>query len=318
MSATFAHITLVDTLIMEGTKQERIDDLPVDIARALDTYVAFCELGAVSPDCPFLVFGDSNAHGWGNAMHYWKTGDFIRNAISMLPTLNPADMQRNRCIAWLFGYAAHLVTDLTIHPIVEKKVGAYETHALEHRVCEMHQDVYIFFKCKRQEITKAEYLQCCGIASCAGENRHLNSLISRIWQHALEEFRLQDIKMQSSGPSGRPDPSHWFECYVEVISRFAEEGKYVPLRFALENAGIVYPDYKNLDRDFIDNLATPSGQSLCYDDVFEKTLNNVMHSWSELAAAIEVNKPALFTLANGNLDTGKRDGTDQLIFPVNT
>ena len=48
--------------------------------------------------------------------------------------------EKRKRLAWLFGYAAHVTMDVTIHPIVELKVGPYAENKRAHRVCEMHQD----------------------------------------------------------------------------------------------------------------------------------------------------------------------------------
>lgn len=51
---------------------------------------------------------------------------------------------RDKAFAWLLGYTAHVITDTTIHPVVEPKVGPYAQNKTAHRECEMHQDAYIF------------------------------------------------------------------------------------------------------------------------------------------------------------------------------
>ena len=69
MAGTFAHITLVDSLCNDNPLLKGMSGLTNDMKEALTHFLNFCELGAVSPDCPFLVLGDKNSHGWGNVMH---------------------------------------------------------------------------------------------------------------------------------------------------------------------------------------------------------------------------------------------------------
>ena len=53
MAGPFAHMTLVDKLCAEET--DGIAGLTDSIRAALGEYMNFCELGAVSPDYPYLL-----------------------------------------------------------------------------------------------------------------------------------------------------------------------------------------------------------------------------------------------------------------------
>jgi hypothetical protein len=64
--------------------------------------------------------------------------------------------------------------DVSIHPIVELKVGKYAKNKRAHRECEMHQDAYIFQGLNRGEVGSSPHFNS-GIARCGemGEQPNL-------------------------------------------------------------------------------------------------------------------------------------------------
>jgi len=121
------------------------------IARfAIEEFKEFCELGSVSPDLPYLDLLHANSKGWANVMHYWKTSDIVRSGVSYFNDKNLADRNDDllRGLAWLFGYAAHVATDLTVHAVLANSGYPYATNPTGHRMCELNQDAYIFKKLK--------------------------------------------------------------------------------------------------------------------------------------------------------------------------
>lgn len=76
-------------------------------------------------------------------MHYDFTGKMITVGADLIRKMDRGTEKRI-CIAWLMGYAAHVVTDVSIHPIVKLKVGDYAENKTDHRICEMNQDAYIY------------------------------------------------------------------------------------------------------------------------------------------------------------------------------
>lgn len=278
--------------------------------RALMQFDNFCELGAVSPDCPYLKLLSADAACWANVMHYWKTADFIRRAVPYVYGLDFRVIDTQKCFAWLFGYTAHVVTDFTIHPVINLRVGPYEQNKKAHRLCEMNQDVYIFHKLGFGEVGTAEYIKRCGIESCAdqADEDKLDPAIRKLWSQCLEAIPLNTIKMKDGlpAPQGPPDPDEWFHHYVMMIDKFAEEGGKFPwlCREITEAEGLVYPQLDEVDQSYIQNLKTPQNTLLNYDQVFEQARQNVMKTWRELGAALDNGDQNLFTLPNGDLDTG--------------
>ncbi len=68
MPGAYAHMTLVNVR-KEPQSLEAIPGFPADAISAVLDYFKFCELGAVSPDYPYLAIGDPGAARWADAMH---------------------------------------------------------------------------------------------------------------------------------------------------------------------------------------------------------------------------------------------------------
>jgi Zinc dependent phospholipase C len=92
--------------LCERTRLNGIVDLTEEMKDALLINSKFCDVGAVSPDYPYLKLFNKEAEGWANVMHYWNTANFIRTGVlrfsEMFADFTAPDAQR--CLAWLFGY----------------------------------------------------------------------------------------------------------------------------------------------------------------------------------------------------------------------
>jgi len=315
VAGAFAHMLLVDSLCKDSVLAS-IDTLTPNMRRALSESINSCRLGSVSPDCPFMVFEDEDAKAWGNVMHYWKTAEFIRRAIRKATELDLGGIDGRRCFAWLCGYAAHVVTDLTIHPIVKAKVGPYADNATKHRECEMNQDVYIFYRERHEELNKVDYLSAKsgGIASChdPADHQKLYPRITMLWTyclaHNLDREPLDRIDMGAglNAPTARPDPDKWFHRYVKLIEETAKVSGQLPYwgRHMGEEKALAYPCYSEIVPGFINGLNTPTGGVTDYDQVFARAAANMKQAWKELGAAFNSRAPLLFTLKDSDLDTG--------------
>jgi hypothetical protein len=173
MPGAYAHLTMVN-LAKEPARLEKQGFAPEAIVSVLD-YFRFCELGAVSPDYPYLDVTHSNACPWADRMHYQRTGDMVKAGVELVRKLDGAS--RQKAFSWLLGYTSHVVTDTTIHPVVELKVGEYQKNKGKHRICEMHQDAYIFQRLNIGEIGLAQHLDS-GIWGCC-VNQAAGSIVGR-------------------------------------------------------------------------------------------------------------------------------------------
>ena len=320
MAGTFAHITLVDSICQNADALDSIDTLSPTMKRALMQFNNFCELGAVSPDTPYLKLLSADSACWANVMHYWKTADFIRRAVPYVNALDFRLTATQKCVAWLFGYTGHVVTDFTVHPVINLRVGPYEQNKLQHRLCELSQDVYIFRKLGFGDVSRAEYIKRCGIDSCADvfDDDKLDPAVRKLWCYCLDGFPLDSVKMKDGlpAPKGTPDPDEWFTHYVGMIDKFAEEGGNFPwlCRHIVEAEGLVFPQLDEVDQTFVQNLKMPDGTTANYDQVFEQARKNVIKTWRELGAALDAGDLNLFALVNGDLDTGLADDNKSIFW----
>lgn len=308
MPGGYAHITLVNTM------RELIDGdaaVPVNVKIATADYLNFCELGGVSPDYPYLDALNGDSPPWADAMHYDNTTAMLRAGASRVMAMNGA--RQSKCLAWLLGYAAHVVGDVTIHPIVELKVGPYEQNKQHHRICEMHQDAYIFQRLNVGKVGLAEYLdkKNNGLRAChrPGDEDRIDADVFELWNGMLADVHPGKHALNA------PDIDAWHRNFggrVDLI----EEGAALPAlaRHVAVDAGVTYPEPDEVDRvEYINTLATPEGR-LSYGTIFDRARENIARMWSwigEDVAAKRINR--LAGLSSWNLDTG-RDDAGKLVY----
>jgi hypothetical protein len=307
MPGAYAHITLVNEL-KEPQRLELIPGFPRGAIPSILKYFKFCELGAVSPDYPYLAIGDEGAKQWADTMHYTRTGEMIHAGVKRLQAIG-GDASK-KCLAWLLGYAAHVTTDVTIHPVVEMKVGPYQGHEKPHRICEMHQDAYIFQRLNLGEVGLSEHLDS-GIAACRDRTdpNLLDRDIVSLWTGMLRDVHTEEF---AANP---PDIDKWHRGFNFVIGKIAEEGDHLfPFaRHLAVDSGLTYPAKSDIDPQYIKDLATPNGKQ-DYDVIFNAAIGNVGNIWQIAASgATQGQKTYLARIGNWNLDTG-RDERKRLVF----
>ena len=86
MPGAYAHMTLVN-LLRETARLEAIPGFPGEAISAVLEYFRFTEMGAVSPDYPYLVIGDGHAAHWADDMHYTNTGAMVQAGVDRLKEL---------------------------------------------------------------------------------------------------------------------------------------------------------------------------------------------------------------------------------------
>lgn len=304
MPGAYAHITLVN-LAREPARLEAGPGMPAAAALALGRWFKYCELGAVSPDYPYLAL-KSAANAWADLMHYERTGDMVKAGVEVVKGLS--GFEREKAFAWLLGYAAHVITDTTIHPVIELKVGPYAQNKTAHRRCEMHQDAYIFGRMNLGGVGLSEHLDS-GIGDCGPADGRLDSPISATWLDMLHSCH------PGSYAANPPDIDGWHRAFQRMVDDIAEEGnKLLPLaRHVAVNCGLSYPNPDEIDRpEYIDNLLTPQGR-LPYDKIFDKALDHVVEGWHLIASGVFEGGAAYQTAFwDWNLDTG-RDGNNRLV-----
>ncbi len=296
MPGGFTHFAIVRQLGINRTLMS-IKGMTQEIALNLQDAFNYLELGAVSPDLPYLAPFSNESVEWGNALHHDRTVETIRSGVRLLPSLTAGSREHKRAMAWLFGYASHVVADMLSHPVVNLKVGEYETHKRQHRVCELNQDTYIFQSYFQDKITNCEYLKH-GVKTCTKSGRpgkEMASFMNSFWQ-----LILRDVYPEKAAPN----PAEWFQQYVELIDRFAEEGHHFLsiIRNYMEEDGLAYPEEPDLT--YVTDLMSPYGKKISFDVLFIRFQEETKTVWGEISQAITQNAPRMITLRNGDLDTG--------------
>jgi hypothetical protein len=312
MAGTFTHWMVVEEAL-DG--YNRLQQKHHYFATVLGLNHFVC-LGAVGPDYPYLtdlLDGFLKIHSWADRMHYENTGEFIRHGITSLPSSGVTGF--NVCLAWLCGFATHLITDSVIHPVVQAIVGPYIFNSGEHRHCELTQDSYIFHEIKGIELAYADYVRLFKMCSDQTDADKINPYLRSFWEKTLAASHPGASKQQLD----RIDPDKWHKNFlskigiaadpVPVFRHFAEE-----LKLAYKKTADITPDE---NKRFIAQINLPGNKKGEFKkDAFQKAVDTVIDTWGRLFADIEKkNPPGTNTyIKNWDLDTGV-DENQQYFWP---
>lgn len=303
MSGAYAHITLANQCrpLMRRHKISNSTGL------AVSTYLAYVELGAISPDYPYLGGEDA----WADLFHHERSADLFRNAVAYIRMLKDGEA-RQKLTAWLMGYAAHVATDVTIHPIVNNIVGPYELNKAAHRECEMHQDSHVFQRLNVHPDSGASTHLTASIAACSHpkDEARLDPQIADPWREIMRKTHPEQFA------KGAPSIDKWHAGFSKVMSAIRVTNRMLPFaRHLTAGLQVNYPRPGTSDPKFLKNLPTPSGGKIDYDPLFEMALENAMTLWKTIDGALSGSaaKP-LQALQAWNLDTGINIGTGKLVY----
>lgn len=302
MSGAYTHITIAN----EARALARKTSLRRTTLAAIGTHLKYVELGAVSPDFPYLCI-DLSQNPWADAMHHTNSASFLRAAVAAIH--GSSTEQQPRQIAWLLGFASHIMTDMTIHPVIELKVGPFIGNETAHRVCEMHQDAYLFPRLNVGSAALTQHLKT-GIATCNGteDSDDLDPAIARVWFDALVATH------PGMAASNAPDPGAWHKGFRKVLSLVSNVSRLFPLaRHVGINYGLTYPLPEEVEEQYTQSLATPEGP-MDLDPLYERARSNVLEMWKGLdAALVHGRSDELDALEDWNLDTGRSVTTNKLV-----
>ncbi len=304
MPGAYAHLTLA-ALLGSPNELKGLAGLSLPQLAPLLFYSKFFELGVVSPDYPYMHISSSGAKKWADVMHYTKTGDRIKAGAALVRGL--PEEEKYKSLAWLLGFTAHVIMDVTIHPVVELKVGPYAQNQTAHRVCEMHQDVFIYDQLNVGAIFSDNFLRD-GIGACCkpGDPDKLDPAIRRVWDQMLKKTASTEYR------KNKPDFDDWHGAFNKLV-RLAGVGKFLVLsRHLLEGKALVYP--AKVDATYTRALAVPWGGTMDYADIFAKTKTHVRSYWEIVVKAVLTGDDSgLAAIHNWNLDSG-RDERGRLTF----
>jgi hypothetical protein len=293
MSGGYTHITLAQ-LAIEEVRNRREGLLHDDAKRALGYWKKYCIVGAVAPDYPYLDLLDSNSTNWANAMHYGHAVAFLRNGITKIRDITDDNM-RQKCMAWLFGFAAHVATDGTIHPVVNLMVGPYEENKTKHRRCEMSQDVYAHSRLNMGVLEFNQQISTNVDDTSDISNKDLmDADIVQFWQELLT-----GVYLNIESPK-----VHDWHVAMRRMMKIGESGNvlFAFFRQVAAKRAFVYP--AKPEKQYIQGLITPDGSRMDFEELFQKAFNNVVELWGWMALSLQRKDSPLDTLKSWSLDTG--------------
>ena len=336
MAGGYTHITIAQLAIAEAQRQQ--DWLHHEAMQSLLRWKKFVIIGSIAPDYPYMDFADSNSTEWSNVMHSRGSLDFLRSGVRLVRSMEETD-KRQKCLAWLLGFAAHVVADTVVHPIVNIKVGPYEENKVRHRRCEMSQDVYIHPRLNLGLEINRQISTNVNETSDGRWSSKLDKDIAEFWVSILEEvygirqppspfsanifsrtFRqlMKLIGRQGdevryshpvSGAGGKqrallpPDPDAWHRA-MRALMQTAENGDRMIsfARHLTADQGLVYP--KEADMQYVLAQETPKGTRMDFDKIVEKTIKHLIAFWIDMSLALQGKASPLDTMPNVSLDTG--------------
>ncbi|MFA7517632.1 zinc dependent phospholipase C family protein [Shewanella sp.] len=295
MPGAFAHITAVN-IALSNAALASLQEMPQEARFILSQNIQFSELGAVSPDYPYLAIGSKEQNTWADLMHYTRTGQFIQYAAMNIRQLTGEAQER--AFAWLCGYISHVIADITIHPVVEKIVGPYEQNAKAHRNCEMNQDAYIWQRLNLGQIGLADRVRL-NIGNCIDtDTNKLANAVTTVWLSSLKQN--YPIEFQQSPPN----IDLWHKGFQKVVDAAEESYRLFPFaRHVAVNAGLTYPMLDEVAQVFIRQIPTPRGP-MDYDEVFDLAVQNIRKYVTILGQVVFQSKEPTEFL-DWNLDTGR-------------
>ncbi len=310
MPGPYAHITLIHELV-QSNRLESIFSTSSGFEAALKEYFPYCVLGAVSPDYPNLVTWNGGALQWADAMHCTRACEMMVYGIRRVRGAKGA--ARDKLLAWLLGYCSHVTADVTIHPVVQAKVGVYAENQRQHRICEMNQDSYIYRRMNLGEIGESDNFALT-VAQCS--NSEDRSLLDRdivvLWESMLEYVHPELFYALP------PDCSSWYREFVaSTIRSGTDPMRLFPLAEVIAaRMELAYPAFDMVDRQYVEDLPLQQERPsyLHYDYIFSRAVGNIAAVWGVVEQAVYADDPVqLPQFGDWSLDTG-RDEHDRLVF----
>lgn len=313
MPGSYAHITLVNEA-SEKRRLKKIAGFPREAIDAANLHLKFLELGCISPDYPYLDLTSGDSKKWADAMHYTHTGQAIYVGAELVRNL-PQGIAKGKCLAWLMGYAAHVVTDMCIHPVVELKVGSYQGHEKPHRHCEMHQDAYVFRRMGTGMPQSAGHIKAT-IFRCGAPDdpKRLDGDVKKLWEELLK------IVYPQAFVDDAPELDKWHQrCYTILEKLLPTSSRLVGFaRHACNDSGFLYPTPPEIEMgEYIENLKVPGNGRMHYDDIFNWATEQVQKAWLDVTRhALDQGDFIAFQDQEWDLDTGRNKSSvkENLVF----
>ncbi len=294
MAGAFTHI-----MVCIKAMEQKKSPLDRELFRILRKHANFVYLGSVSPDLPYLCIGGST---WANLMHHENTNGTVIHGLRELKQLWPNRTDTHEAIlAWLMGYASHLVTDATIHPIVTAIVGEYDSNKEPHRLCEMTQDSIIYKRTVTNNIRDSHFIDI--LFGCKDSP----------FKDALVDFWKRQIEHSYPNTKKKPNPSKWLTFYTTALDIADGDSALVRLSRHIKAVDSIiyetedeiiqkYPE--DYEKYFAQVCLPKGGAGSFYEHGFTRAVQNVQQAWTKLYQGLNENLQAADTIRNWDLDSG--------------
>ncbi len=318
MAGGYTHITLAQLAIEEAVKHSRLHN---DAQQAVQKWKKFVVIGAMGPDYPYLDIADTCSEAWASAMHEQRALDLVRELVRQVRAIQDENV-RQKCMAWLFGFAGHCVTDGVIHPVVNLKVGPYEYNKTAHRRCELSHDVFVHPKLGLGPIELNQQLSY-NVKQTVDQHAPdlLDQDLAQLWAASLKKVYADRLRQQdkpsalaflwsffsvkkpaTDGLLAAPDPSEWHRAMKRNMQLAERAGVLIPFaRHAAVNAGLTYPVEPDLQ--YINGLDVPNGK-MDFEAIFNKALGHIVAFWQTMSLALQGRPSPLDSMAGWSLDQG--------------
>lgn len=299
MAGAYTHISVVEK-VAERRSAKNSSAVFQKAASIASNNRAFSLIGSLGPDYPYLVWlGFSPAaKKWADRMHYVRSGEMIKEGIRSLQSSDPTNEDNEINIAWLLGYTSHVITDVTIHPVIQENVGVYEDNKFEHRKCEMHQDVYITNE-YQYNLNSSELFDV--VKEATGTDKNLRISVKQFWESLLLKVH-PDLYKESP-----PAINDWHKKYCMGLdvgeNTLLIKGRHI---IGESGLGIFYPTRKDVEERFIYDLKQPISGIIDFKDLFLKAVKNTRSAWEVVGRGLwEGSNEYESYFKNWNLDTGE-------------
>jgi hypothetical protein len=297
MAGAFTHLIICDVAKKKNEIAEQ------ELKKLLNRHTEFLFLGAVSPDLPYLSFKTGTTN-WADLMHYKRTnGIALAGHGALRSGWSGAEESTKAKLAWLMGYVAHVLADVTIHPIVQATVGTYEEHKEEHRICEMTQDSLVYRERKNAEVRYGEFSSA--LRFCR-HSPHFGGVMD-FWAEQAEQ--VYSVQTQET-----PNPQLWFSTYTTALDA-AEGGSGVVAVFRHIGIGreFIYKTSKEIMESnperyqkYYANVRLPGGAVGNFVPMgFTVAVDRIVNTWNTMYASLGDGRDVAGLIRDWNLDTGE-------------
>lgn len=313
MAGPFTHILVADA----AWQQVGFDR---ELAALLSRHRNLLFLGSVAPDIPAIheVLHGIAPRGWENVLHTSETAALPTGALAAGLRAGVGERE-DATLAWVMGYVAHVVTDATVHPIVDCILTEHgesmerdpDAAMVVHRRAEMTQDSLLVEERTGLDITRAE------LSSRLVEARrepHYDAVLD-YWQARMDhEFPAQVY--------GRAHVRRWVDTFIDLLD-VAEPGRdrlsravvflsrHIDAvdRLVYESAAELRARHAHDVRVLYEDVPLPGGRRGAFrQEGFERSVANVLRTWEDLGACGRNRTDLSEHLLDWDLNTGRAPG----------